>query len=115
MAVPLKGTLCGLPDALSLMDKLAVRVPVAVGVKVTLTVHEAPAASVLGLIGQLLVWAKSLALVPVSPMLVMVRAPVPLLVSVTVWAALLVPTAWFAKLTLVGLRLTAGVGLTGPL
>src|SRR6266566_5530746 len=61
--------------------------------------------------GQLLVWAKSPALVPVSPMLVMVRVPAPLSVSVTVWAALLVPTFCVLKLRLGGLRLTAGAGV----
>src|SRR5437588_445160 len=100
MALPLKGTLCGLPAALSLIDKLAVLLPAAMGVKVTFTEHEAPAASVLGLIGQLLVWAKSLALVPASPILVIVRAPEPLSVNVTVCAVLLVLTNWFPKLKL---------------
>ena len=82
--VPLSATVCGLPLALSLMLTLALRVPVAVGVKVTLMVQEAPAASVLEPLGQVLVWAKSPLLVPLSPMLLMVRAALPLLVSVTV-------------------------------
>ena len=43
--VPLNATDCGLPDALSAIDKLALRVPSAVGVKVTLMVQEAPGAS----------------------------------------------------------------------
>ena len=38
----------------------------------------------------------------------MVRAALPLLVSVTVRTALLVLTCWFPKLKLVGLRLTTG-------
>ena len=45
---PLNATDCGLPDALSAIDKLALRLPSAVGVKVTLMVQEASAASVLG-------------------------------------------------------------------
>src|SRR5947209_18957050 len=90
------------------MVTLALRVPVAVGVKVTLMVQEALAASVLELLGQVLVWAKSPALVPVRPMLLMVRAALPLLVSVTAWAVLVVLTCWLPKLRLVGLRLTPG-------
>ena len=50
--VPLRVTDCGLPDVLSVIAKLALRVPSAVGVKVTLMVQEAPAASVLELLGQ---------------------------------------------------------------
>ena len=50
--VPLRGTDCGLPDALSVIAKLALKLPSAVGVKVTLMVQEAPAASVLELLGQ---------------------------------------------------------------
>src|SRR5205807_2157813 len=89
---PLKATVCGLPLALSVMVTLALLEPVAVGENVTLIVQEAPAASVLELLGHVLVWAKSPALVPVRPMLLMVRAAVPLLVSVTVWAVLVVLT-----------------------
>ena len=48
----LNATECGLPDALSVIAKLALRLPSAVGVKVTLMVQEAPAASVLELLGQ---------------------------------------------------------------
>jgi hypothetical protein len=49
---PLNATECGLPDALSVIAKLALRLPSAVGVKVTLMKQEAPAASVLELLGQ---------------------------------------------------------------
>src|SRR5438874_2523489 len=90
------------------MLTLALRVPVAVGVKVTLIVQEALAASVLGLMGQLLVWAKSPLLVPLIPMLLMLRAALPLLVSITAWDALVVLTCWLLKLRLLGVRLTAG-------
>src|SRR2546421_24840 len=93
------------------MLTLALREPVAVGVKVTLMVQEAPAASVLELLGQVLVWAKSPAFVPARPILLMVRAALPLLLSVTVWAVLVVLTCWLPKLRLVGLRLTAGDGV----
>jgi hypothetical protein len=103
-------TVWGLPLALSLMETLALRLPVAEGVKVTLMVQLLPAASVLGLLGQVLVWAKSPALVPVRVMLVMVRAAVPLLVRVTVLAALVVLMTWFPKARLVGFKLTTGAG-----
>ena len=54
--------------------------PKAVGVNFTETLQFAPAAT---LVPQVLVCAKSPALVPVTAMLVMVRVPVPVLVSVT--------------------------------
>jgi hypothetical protein len=47
-------------------------------------------------------------------MLWMVRAALPLLVSVTVRAALVVLTCWFPKLKLVGLRLTTGADAVVP-
>jgi len=43
--MPLSVTFCGLPLALSVMLSAAVRVPDAVGLKVTLTVQLAPAAN----------------------------------------------------------------------
>lgn len=86
---------------MSVIVRVPVRVPLAVGVKVTLivqlplTANEAP---------QLLVWAKS----PLVAMLVMVSAAVPLLVSVTVCAAEVVPTFWPAKVRLAGESPAAG-------
>ena len=61
----------GLLLALSVTVNVAVRDPVAVGVKVTLMVQVAPVAKVEG---QLLVCPKSPELVPVKPTLVMVKA-----------------------------------------
>jgi hypothetical protein len=83
--VPLKLAVCGLPAALSVTLKAPLRVPTAVGVNVTLIVHVPFTASVLP---QLLVCAKS----PLTAMLLIVSAPVPLFVNVTVWAAEVVPT-----------------------
>src|SRR5438034_236964 len=54
MPLPVSGTVCGLPPALSETERLAARLPLAVGLKVTETVQPAPAASVLGRIGHLL-------------------------------------------------------------
>jgi hypothetical protein len=45
VAMPEKETVCGLPVALSAMETEAVRVPTAVGVKVTLMVQLAPTAT----------------------------------------------------------------------
>lgn len=67
MPVPLSATLCGLVVALSVIVTLALRLPLAVGEKVTLLVQAALTANVLGPIGQVLVWAKSAALVPLRP------------------------------------------------
>jgi hypothetical protein len=53
--VPLKPTACGLPAALSAIDRLAARAPAAVGVKLTDTVQLAPAPNVAGLSGHVLV------------------------------------------------------------
>ncbi len=76
--VPLRPTVCGLPAALSLMLSVALRVPVAVGVKVTLIEQLAPAATD---VPQLLVWAKSVGFVPPIVMLVMLRVEVPVLLN----------------------------------
>jgi hypothetical protein len=85
--VPLRLTVCGLPLASSLMLREALRLPVAVGVKVTLMVQLAPAATD---VPQVLLWAKSPALVPVIEMPLIVRAALPVLLRVTPCAALVV-------------------------
>jgi hypothetical protein len=66
---------------LSVTETEAVRVPLAEGVKVTLIVQLVPAATELP---QVLVRAKSLALAPVSAMLVILNAALPELVRVIV-------------------------------
>jgi len=48
LPVPLSGSFCGLPGALSVMVTLPFRVPAEVGVKVTVMVQEAPAGKVRG-------------------------------------------------------------------
>ena len=62
--------------ALSVMVTEAVRVPLAMGVKVTLIVQFAPAPTELP---QVLVWAKSPALAPVMARLVIVKVALPVL------------------------------------
>jgi hypothetical protein len=75
-------------------------------------VQFAPAASGVagGVIGQadapVLVCAKS----PDAAMEMIVRGPVPVLVSVTVCAGLVVISAWLPKVRLFGASITAGVG-----
>ena len=83
--VPERLTLCVFPGALSVRVTAAVRLPVTGGLKVTLMVHPAPAAT---LDPQVFVWAKSPGFAPVNAMLEMVRAVLPLLVRVIVWAGL---------------------------
>jgi hypothetical protein len=79
--VPERLTDWGLSVALSVKLTAALRVPLAAGVKVTLIVQLVPAGTELP---HVLVWAKSLALVPVSAMLVRVKAAVPVLFRVMV-------------------------------
>jgi hypothetical protein len=73
------------------MVTLPLRVPFAAGVKVTLIVQVAFAASVLEPVGQVFVCAKSPAFVPAIVILVIVSGALPLFVSVTVCGLLVVP------------------------
>ena len=82
----------------------AERLPLAVGVKVTLIVQHRPVPSELP---QVLAWAKSPALVPVIARLLMFRSRLPITFRLTVRAALLVPTGWFPKERLVRERVTS--------
>jgi hypothetical protein len=77
-------TLCGLLGALSVNTSEPDAVPAKAGVKTTLTVQFAWGAR---LLGQVFVSVNA----PVAAMLLMTRAAVPELVTVTVWAVLVVP------------------------
>ena len=77
--VPVRLTLWGLPVALSLMASEAARLPGAEGVKVTLIVQLAPAATEMP---QLLVWTKSLAFAPETATLVTPKSALPVLARV---------------------------------
>jgi hypothetical protein len=106
--VPVRLTDCWLPATLlllSVMIKEAVRLPIAVGVNVTLMVQLPLAASELP---HVLVCAKSPGLAPVNATLAMDRATFPVLFSVTVWAALVVLTFWLLKLRVVGVTPAMG-------
>ena len=87
--VPVRGTVCGLPAALSVRLRAAVRVPVAVGLNVILNVQLLPTAK---LVVQVVVSLKSPLLVPVKDRPLKVSVALPELVSVTFCALLLVPT-----------------------
>ena len=80
-------TVCGLPEALSVTERLPLLVPPAVGLKMTVIVQFAPAMSAPP---QLFVCEKS----PLTPIVVIVSEDWPELVRVTIWAALVVPTNW---------------------
>jgi hypothetical protein len=75
--------------ALSVMMIFALLVPVLVGVNVTLMLQLAPGPT---LEPQLLVCAKSAGFAPPTMILVILKLAVPLFVSVTVCAALPLPT-----------------------
>jgi hypothetical protein len=95
MPVPVRLRVWGVLEALSLIVTVPVRLPVAVGLKVTLMVQLPPAATELP---QLSVSAKS----PLTAMLVMAKLMVPALVRVEDRAALVVPTVWLVKVREVG-------------
>jgi len=101
--VPERVTVCGLPPALSATFTAAVNDPMAAGVKVTLILHAAPAAT---LDPQLLVCEKSLGFAPARARLLMLKASLPVLVRVAVRVPLVVLTGWLPNERLLGERLT---------
>src|SRR5579863_9367944 len=88
--VPVRLTLCGLPEALSVIVTAAENPLADCGVNVTLIVHDVFAASVAGLSGQLFVCPKSTGFAPVTAMLLIVSGPVPVFVRVIPCAVLVV-------------------------
>src|SRR3984957_12850821 len=96
---PVSETVCGLLLALSEITRLAVRVPVAEGVKVMPMVHASPGGT---LDPQSFDCPKSDEFVPFPKMLVMVRAVLWLLVRITFCVALVVPIACGPECRLVG-------------
>src|ERR1039457_7273507 len=109
--VPERVMVCGDPAALSVMVTDALRPPAAVGVNVTEKLQFAPAAT---LLPQVLVYAKSPGLAPVTAMLVIDRVPVPVLLRVTDWVALVVPTFWLANVKLPEVSDTTGTPTPVP-
>jgi len=105
--VPVSVTVCGLPVALSAMFNVAVRVPLAVGVNSTLIVQLAPAARVpcsgLHIAGEFgRGTPKSAEFVPVIVKPEKLTVPVPVFVTVTISAGLVVPTVCELNVKLVG-------------
>jgi hypothetical protein len=106
--VPERLTVCGLPLALSAMFSVPVAGLLggsrAVGVKITLIVHAAPAAMP---VPQVLVWVKTALLMEIPEK---VKAAVPVLETVTACGALATPTpVEKLRLRLTGEMLTPGV------
>src|SRR2546426_562456 len=110
MPVPARDTDCGLPTASSVMFTAAARAPGPAGVKLTLIVQLAPGATEPAPVGQVLpaAKAKSAACAPVMVMLVRFSGAPPLLVSVTVCAALEVPTRCLPNALLVAESVAVG-------
>jgi hypothetical protein len=94
-------------EALSVKINEALRLPVAEGAKVTLSVQVPFGVTVAPVQASAFV-AKSLAFVPPTVTVERVRLAVPVLVTVTVWAALVPPTFCAPKVRLVGEQLTKG-------
>jgi hypothetical protein len=110
--VPDSATECGLPVALVVTVIAAVRVPDPTGANWTRIVQDAPAATV-PLAGQVPDPRRnSLEWVPDLPMPEIVSEPLPVFESVTICAALTVPTVWLPKATELVLSDTAGTTAT---
>ena len=101
-------TVCGLSIAPSVTVSRATRVPTAFGLKTTVTVHDAPAASRLPQV--LLEMTKSPGSVLVIAMLLIGTAAVPVLVSVADFGAPPTPTDTLAQLIFDGLKVRLPTG-----
>ncbi len=102
---PVRITRWGLPAALSVTNIEDLRGPDAVGLNTGFITQEADASKVLG---QLCVRLKSPLLPSEIEIPEIVSGPKPVLVIVSVWAALAVCTNWFTKLRPAGDAVTAG-------
>ena len=112
---PARATVCvapGVPPELSVTVRVAARVPPADGMKVTVIVQLKPAASVLA-VGQSSVSLKSLESVPAIAMPAIVSGP-PVFESVTLFAALALPTGSVPKSRLGGAIVAIGGETRNP-
>src|SRR5208337_1121116 len=112
---PLRATVCGLPAALSVMVNVPIRVPIWLGLKVTLIAQVEPGLRVAGEIGQVFPGTGSVKFAAFAPdrlTLLMVKFAPPEFVTVSVCARLMVPTTWALKERLVVERVTAGASRT---
>jgi hypothetical protein len=98
--VPEMGAVCGLFEALSVIWSEALRVPVAVGEKVMLTWHDAPAARVVAHVFALI--AKSPAFAPVRLKVFRTAVTLPVFARLTSCAALVVLRYWEPKVIVDG-------------
>ena len=112
--VPVKLTICGLALALSVKLSEALKLPIEDGVNVTLTVQVLLGVTVAPVQLSALM-AKSLTFVPLIVTDEMVRLAVPVLVTVSGWAGLVVLVGWLAKLKLEAEKLTAGAEVVAKL
>lgn len=110
--VPLRLTVCGLPAALSVNERVPEAAPAEVGAKLTATVQVDPAVTAV----EVKQVVPELAMVngPVMVIPVKVRLASPVLVRVTDCAALLVPSACPAKVSEEGAKLTTGAAVAVP-
>jgi hypothetical protein len=112
--VPVKETLCGLLEALSAKVSEALSAAIVDGLKVSITVQVAPAATMLAVEQVELVMTKSAAFAPVTAgLLVKVSGPPPVFFSVTVMTGLVPPCGTEPKAALAGRLTTGGVGGLG--
>lgn len=102
LPVPVSATLCGLPGALSVIVTAPVRVPICVGVNVTLNLQLPPTGSVLPQV--LVLMAKS----PLAAMLLMFNVALPVFDIFTDLPAEVFPVFVAANVSDVGERLTTG-------
>jgi hypothetical protein len=109
--VPLKATVCGVPDALSAIDSVAVKLPVEGGVKITEIAQLEFASSDSP---QVFVWLKSAGLAPVIVLPLMLSTALPGLERVTVWALAVVPVVVMGKVRAVGENTACGTGTAVP-
>lgn len=105
--MPASSTVCGLSAALSVIVMDPLRLPAAVGVKVTLIVHDAPAPT---LLPQVLVEAKS----PVAVTPEIASAAPPVFFKVIISGELVDPRSWLPKVRFAGFKLTMGAALPVP-
>ena len=106
--VPVKVADCELPATLLLLSvttNVPLRLPLAAGVNVTAIVQVVLAARV---VLQVVFWLKSAELVPVNPMLAMLRIALPVLLRVKLSGELAVASGWLEKLKLEGERPPSG-------
>lgn len=96
---------------MSVIVRDAVRLPPAVGLKATESVHFAPAATELP---QVFVWVKSPGSAPVTAILEIVRLTLPPFSRLTFSGLLLSPTGSLANVTLVELSVTIGLATPVP-